>query len=213
MPKAFISPTYTFTPGASGVGTVNLSGISAFDVKRLVAVVNQTRGVVIYATGSTSTRYTAVSGSTLTLFADTTGQNSADVLQVIYEDPDSSLPTGAATSALQSAANASLVSADAKLDGLTSNGELVQAIAALRMAMASLTKSIGYALPNTQGFPIFEARQSVAGNLVISAQQNGTWNTATVTNQSQVGGFSANDQIPALMHLQADNLRRNIAVS
>ncbi len=79
MPKAFISPTYTFTPGASGVGTVNLSGISAFDVKRLVAVVNQTRGVVIYATGSTSTRYTAVSGSTLTLFADTTGQNSADV--------------------------------------------------------------------------------------------------------------------------------------
>jgi hypothetical protein len=213
MPKAFISPTYTFTPGASGVGTVNLSGISAFDVKRLVAVVNQTRGVVIYATGSTSTRYTAVSGSTLTLFADTTGQNSADVLQVIYEEPDSPLPAGAATSALQSAANASLVSADAKLDGLTSNGELVQAIEALRMAMASLTKSIGYALPNTQGFPIFEARQSVAGNLVISAQQNGTWNTATVTNQSQVGGFSANDQIPALMHLQADNLRRNIAVS
>ena len=84
------------------------------------------------------------------------------------------------------------------------------------MAMASLTKSIGYALPNTQGFPIMEVRQGVAGNLLISAAQNGTWNTGTVTtltNQSQVGGFSANDQIPALMHLQADNLRRNISVS
>jgi hypothetical protein len=89
MPKAFVSTTYTFTPGASGVGTVNLSGISAFDPKRLVAVINQTRGVVIYATGSAAYRYTAVSGSTLTLFVDTTGHNSADILQVIYEEPGS----------------------------------------------------------------------------------------------------------------------------
>ena len=36
---------------------------------------------------------------------------------------------------------------------------------------------------------------------------------STVTNQSQIGGFSANDQIPAFMHLQADNLRRNISVT
>jgi hypothetical protein len=34
-----------------------------------------------------------------------------------------------------------------------------------------------------------------------------------VTNQAQVGGYSANDQVPALMHLQADNVRRNISVS
>jgi hypothetical protein len=34
-----------------------------------------------------------------------------------------------------------------------------------------------------------------------------------LTNQSQVGGYGANDQIPALMHLSADSLRRNITVS
>lgn len=35
----------------------------------------------------------------------------------------------------------------------------------------------------------------------------------TLTNQSQVGGYGANDQIPALMHLSADSLRRNITIT
>ena len=97
MPKAFISPTYTFTPGASGVGTVNLSGISSFNAKFLAAIINQTRGVTIYATGSTATRYTAISGTTLTLFVDTSSHNSADVLQVIYEDPAAVAVSGTVT--------------------------------------------------------------------------------------------------------------------
>jgi len=84
--KKFITPTYTFTPGASGVGTVNLSGITGFNVKNLVSIINQTRGVVIYATGSQSLRYTNVVGTTVTLFFNTTGMSSGDVLQVIYED-------------------------------------------------------------------------------------------------------------------------------
>ena len=84
--KSFITPNYTFTPGASGVGTVALSGIAGFNIKYLVAIINQTRGVTIYATGSTATRYTALAGTTLTLFADTAGHSASDVLQVIYED-------------------------------------------------------------------------------------------------------------------------------
>jgi hypothetical protein len=36
---------------------------------------------------------------------------------------------------------------------------------------------------------------------------------STLSNQSQMGGFAAQDQIPALMRLSADNLRRNISVS
>jgi hypothetical protein len=95
-------------------------------------------------------------------------------------------------------------------------GELIEAIEAMRMAVNALTKSIGYALPNTQGFPIMEVRQATQSNLNVNASQTGTWNLGTVasiTNQAQIGGFAANDQIPALMHLQADNLRRNIGVS
>lgn len=186
MPKQFITPTYTFTPGASGVGTVALSGISSFDPKRLVAVINQTRGVVIYATGAAATRYTAVSGSTITLFADTSAHNSADVLQVIYE-----------------AADDQLAAINSQLDGST--GELTQAIEAMRMAVQALTRSVGLAYPDTSG------RLRVAIDTFTAGIALPT--LTTLTNQSQIGGYSANDQVPSLMHLQADNLRRNITVS
>jgi hypothetical protein len=86
--KSFITPTYTFTPGAAGVGTVNLSGIADFNPQQLVAIINQTRGVTIYATGDTALRYTAVSGTTVTLNADTSTHSSGDSLQVIYEVTD-----------------------------------------------------------------------------------------------------------------------------
>lgn len=98
-----------------------------------------------------------------------------------------------------------------------SNGELVEALEALRMATNSLTKSIGYALPNLQGQPIMEVRQATAANLQVTVGSIAGGQTlatvSTLTNQAQIGGFAANDQIPALMHLQADSLRRNISVS
>jgi len=83
--KSFIAPAYTFTPGVSGVGTVNLSGISGFNKKFLVSIINQTRGIIIYSTASDTLKYTNVTGTTVTLFADTSAMSSSDVLQVIYE--------------------------------------------------------------------------------------------------------------------------------
>lgn len=84
--KSFITPTYTFTPGTSGAGTVDLSSIAGFDVKRLVAIINQTDGTTIYATGSPATRYTAEAAGVVTLFKDTSSMDAGDALQVIYED-------------------------------------------------------------------------------------------------------------------------------
>jgi hypothetical protein len=95
-------------------------------------------------------------------------------------------------------------------------GELVEAIESMRFAIAALTRTIGMALPSAAGWPIMEVRQPLASNLLVNAGQSGTWNVGTVTtvtNQSQVGGFSAIDQIPVLMKLQADNLRNNISVT
>jgi hypothetical protein len=92
-------------------------------------------------------------------------------------------------------------------------GELMEALEALRFAMASLTRTIGFALPNLQGQPIMEMRQATAANLLMTATLAGGQTLATVTNQTQIGGFFANDQIPSLMHMQADNLRRNISVT
>lgn len=99
------------------------------------------------------------------------------------------------------------------------NGEMIEAIEALRMAIASLTRTIGIAMPDTVGRLRVLAENPTAANLnatvsgTITANQGGTWNIATLTNQTQVGGFNANDQIPALMQLNAGSLRRNISVT
>ncbi|MFN7633195.1 MAG: hypothetical protein ACK5PI_00530 [Acetobacteraceae bacterium] len=98
-------------------------------------------------------------------------------------------------------------------------GELVEAIEALRFAVASLTRSVGMALPGAAGHPIMEARQATAGNLnvtasIASAQTlGGVTTVSTLTNQAQAGGFALNDQLPAIMHMQCDGLRANISVT
>jgi hypothetical protein len=98
-------------------------------------------------------------------------------------------------------------------------GELIEVLEAMRMGINMLAKSIGFALPNAQGFPMMEARQATATNLnaQITIAGGQTLSTVTslttLTNQSQIGGFAAQDQIPAFMHLQADGLRHNITVT
>jgi len=90
-------------------------------------------------------------------------------------------------------------------------GELVEALEAMRMAIQSLNRSIGLVQPDTS------ARMRVVVDAITGSLTLGTVSTvsniSTLTNQTQVGGFAANDQIPALMHMQADNLRRNISVT
>lgn len=100
-------------------------------------------------------------------------------------------------------------------------GELVEAIESMRFAINQLTKSIGFALPNASGQPVMEVRQATAANLNATVAGTVTANIGTgtltalttLTNQSQVGGFNANDQLPALMNANAGSLRRNISVT
>jgi inactivated superfamily I helicase len=93
---------------------------------------------------------------------------------------------------------------------------LESTLQALRLAVAALTRTIGLMTPDTAGRMRVTLESAPA---VVAASQSGTWNLSTITtcstltNQSQVGGYGANDQIPALMHLSADSLRRNITVS
>lgn len=96
-----------------------------------------------------------------------------------------------------------------------SAGELIEAIEALRVAVASLTKTIGFALPNALGQPIMEVRQPTAANLnvTLSATTISSGTLTTLTNQQQAGGFALQDQIPATMHMQCDGLRANIQVT
>ena len=123
--KSFIAPSYIFTPGASGVGSVNLSGISGFDIKYLVSIINQTRGEIIYSTASATLKFTNVTGTTVTLFKDTSAMNASDVLQVIYEVQTQALPTGAATAENQTTGNSLLSSIDGKTPTLDNSKQPV----------------------------------------------------------------------------------------
>ena len=84
-------------------------------------------------------------------------------------------------------------------------GELMEAIEALRVSVQSLTRTIGMVMPDTAG------RQRVLLDAITGALTLST--VTTLTNQGQVGGVSATDQVPALMRIAADSLRGKITVT
>lgn len=87
-------------------------------------------------------------------------------------------------------------------------GELLEALEAMRMAIASLTRTVGQAMPDTAG----RMRVNVeTGAITASLAANQT--LATLSNQTLVGGLAATEQIPSLMRLGADSARRNISVT
>lgn len=98
-------------------------------------------------------------------------------------------------------------------------GELIEAIESMRFAIHALTRTIGQSIPDPVGRMRVLAENPTAANLqatmsLASGQTLATLTTlTTLTNQTQVGGNPAFEQIPALMRLGADSLRRNITVT
>ena len=96
-------------------------------------------------------------------------------------------------------------------------GELIEAIEAMRMAIHSLTRSIGQvSVDPATGRLRIDAAQSNAPSLAatVTFASNQNINVlSTLTNQSQMGGIATQMQIPSITNAYADNLRRNISVS
>lgn len=115
-----------------------------------------------------------------------------------------------------------LTSMDAKtpslINGATptieTTGELIEAIESLRMAIGALTRGVGLLTVDTAA----RLRATIetfgaATTLPTVTTVTGVTTVSTLTNQSQIGGFAGNDQIPALMHMVADGIRANILVT
>ena len=82
-------------------------------------------------------------------------------------------------------------------------GELIEAIEAMRMAIQSLNRTVGMAQVNP-----------LTGRMLVDTGTiTAVTTVSTVSNLAQVGGQSANSQIPSFERMTADNLRRNIAVT
>jgi len=85
-------------------------------------------------------------------------------------------------------------------------GELVEQLAAIRTLLQSLTRTVGMAMPDAAGRLLVRLD---ASSTVLSVGIS----SGTITNQTQVGGLSATEQIPSLMRLGSDSMRRNIVVT
>jgi hypothetical protein len=93
-------------------------------------------------------------------------------------------------------------------------GELIEAIEAMRMAIQSLNRTIGQVTPDTAA-RMRVVVDAITGSLTLSTVStvSNISTLATLTNQTQIGGLAATEQIPSLMRLGADSTRRNISVS
>jgi len=106
------------------------------------------------------------------------------------------------------------VSATNPMPVVVPSGELIEALEATRMELHSLVRSMGQAMPDTAG-RLRVVIDAITGALTLATITTVTTVTtvSTMTNQTQVGGNPAFEQIPALMRVAADSLRRNITVS
>lgn len=93
-------------------------------------------------------------------------------------------------------------------------GELIEVLEAIRMSLHSLTRTVGNAYPDASN-RLRVVIDAITGALTLATITTvGTVTTvSTLTNQTQIGAINAAPQIPALMGLQVDTLRRNISVT
>ena len=83
--KQLVTFDPTFTPGLSGVGTLDFSGYAGFELKKLYAVINTTRGTPIYVPGTTQYGITSATASKITLSANTSTHSGNDTLLTFYD--------------------------------------------------------------------------------------------------------------------------------
>ena len=93
---------------------------------------------------------------------------------------------------------------------VTATQELMQAIEAMRMAIHTLTRTIGLAQVNPLTGRMLVDGAGVTQPISGSVNQGGTWN---ITNLATIGGVAANSQVQSFERMTADNLRRNINVT
>ena len=99
------------------------------------------------------------------------------------------------------------------------SGELIESLEATRMGVQSMLRSIGGASLDTAGRlrTVAERVETIAGGTITTVTTVTTVSTVTtvttLANQTSIGTFSATEQIPVLMRLGADCLRRNISVT
>jgi hypothetical protein len=125
--------------------------------------------------------------------------NSGDILQFIY-DSTADYPSFVNTGQAQPLTEAQLATA-----------EITQALRQVQTQVEVLKNSIGQTRVDSSG-RLRVLLDSISSSLTLAAISSVT-TVSTVTNQTQIGGTNANDQVPALRRLAADTLLSKITIS
>jgi hypothetical protein len=166
--KDFILASVNFTTGVAGVSTIRLD-IENFDVRRLVAIINQTRGVLLYASASESLRYTALNENTLTLNVDTSSHSPSDLIQIVYNSDDAIAVKTSQSSVLE---------------------------ASLIPLLKNVLNFLAY--PNWLDRTLNALRISVISGIINTITTvTGVTTVSTVTNQTNIGSYAADVQVDA----------------
>lgn len=112
------------------------------------------------------------------------------------------------------AASQPVVVASDQVLPVTATGELIESIEAMRIAVQAMSRSIGQMQPDAQA-RMRVAIDSITAGLTLATITTITTVTtvSTLSNITSIGGNAATEQIPSLMRLGADSLRRNIGVT
>jgi hypothetical protein len=165
----------------------------------LYAIINVTRETIIYTPAISGRGYTSITGDTITLEFATTGMSSGDILQFIY-DSTADYPSFVNTGQSQPLTNAQLA-----------ESELTEALRQVQTQVEVLKNSIGQTRVDASG-RLRVLLDSISTSLTLAAITTVT-TVSTVTNQTQIGGTNANDQVPALRRLAADTLLSKIIIT
>jgi len=190
--KNHITPEYIFTPGEPGVGTIDTK-IDNFDIKYLVGIINITRGEVIFWPSLKGRGYLGFfNGSGIVLEYDTSTFDTNDILQIIYDS---------------TAEYPSHVSAELG----TSATEIIDALRQLQYSIEILKNTIGQTRPDANG-RLRILLDAISNSLTLGTITSvGT--VTTLTNQSQIAGVNAIEQINNIRRLSADSLLNKINLS
>jgi hypothetical protein len=187
--KDFIITEYVFSPGISGSGYVDLIGVDDFDISRVISIINQTKGVVIYATGSASTRYTSVSGNKIYLFYNTSSHSASDKLQIIYNTSNSLKTSDTDTQ--------EMVKLLSRLVKIVENQQSTDSAQRQRITLDSITGSLTLSTITTVG--------------TISTITGGT--ITTVSNASAIAGMGQEQYLNIARNTYANSIRNKLFIT
>jgi len=166
--KDFIVASVNFVTGAAGAGTITLN-IDNFDARKLVAVINQTRGVLLYSAASASLKYAALNGNILTLNVDTTSHSPSDLIQVVYNSDEAIAVKSSQNSILE---------------------------ASLIPLLKNILNFLLY--PNWLDRTLNALRISVISGIINTITTvTGVTTVSTVSNQTNIGSYAADAQVDA----------------